>query len=511
MPIAAADHKGQDIIEISSFMGGMNKGVPATQLQDDECELIENFFFDRRSNKPRTRYPIVKYSNSAVDPVAPIDSLYYWDSTWFVASAQKLYYLDSSLDPVSLGTLNGSTRPVFVPYNNKLIVFSGGAPQYTDTTPSALTDVGGDAPSNASYGLQMFSRIVATGDSGNVDRVYESAYTDETDWSVGAADYADVGYLDGTSVVGITEAFEGLYIVFKRGDNGLRTYYLTALSETNPQAKLISDNHAPISHAAVAHAQGIILLMEENYISALAGTDAQGKIIYDSTPGLKLASTFQATTSGFACTYPRDSQVWFVPDPLRNEAYIFHYHIGAWTKFSFVNRKIYSAFYEASGDYLYLGADDGFIYKYDRATTTYQDTSGNYPQKFHTKIFTGGTRELNIKAPRLYWSDLKSGAGNFRLKDSYGTSTKINESITVADAELEVYDTQVGQSNPTYVYDTQVGGTSEMEVWPDEASYNSHKADYNASLDNVQFEVYISSGALMIERIVAETAEGRRT
>ncbi|MHA2066792.1 MAG: hypothetical protein ACXABY_20675, partial [Candidatus Thorarchaeota archaeon] len=310
--------------------------------------------------------------------------------------------------------------------------------------------------------------------------------------------------------------------------SGLKTYYLTALSETNPRAKLVTDNHAPMSHAAVTHAGGRVYLMEEGYVSSLVpgrsslnevfGTSVQqgsgwaaSMVFYDQTPGLKLASTFTATTSGFCTTYPRDSQVWFVPNPLRNEAYIYHYNIGAWTRFTFGDRKIYSAFYDSSGDYLYLGADDGFIYRYDRATTTYQDTGGNYAQKFHTKIFTGSTREMNIKAPRLYWSNLKSGSGNFRLKDTYGTSTKINESITIGNEALEVFDTQVGQSDTTYVYDTQVGGTSEMEVWPDESTYASHKADYNVSVDNAQFEVFISSGALMIERIVAETAEGRRS
>jgi hypothetical protein len=283
-----------------------------------------------------------------------------------------------------------------------------------------------------------------------------------------------------------------------------------------------------MSHAAVTHAGGRVYLMEEGYVSSLVpgrsslnevfGTSVQqgsgwaaSMVFYDQTPGLKLASTFTATTSGFCTTYPRDSQVWFVPNPLRNEAYIYHYNIGAWTRFTFGDRKIYSAFYDSSGDYLYLGADDGFIYRYDRATTTYQDTGGNYAQKFHTKIFTGSTREMNIKAPRLYWSNLKSGSGNFRLKDTYGTSTKINESITIGNEALEVFDTQVGQSDTTYVYDTQVGGTSEMEVWPDESTYASHKADYNVSVDNAQFEVFISSGALMIERIVAETAEGRRS
>ena len=65
MPYSAKKHEDQETIEIVDFLGGMNRGMPAALLKDNEMARIDNMFFDRRSGRPRTRYPITKYSNSA--------------------------------------------------------------------------------------------------------------------------------------------------------------------------------------------------------------------------------------------------------------------------------------------------------------------------------------------------------------------------------------------------------------------------------------------------------------
>jgi len=140
MPKTSTKHDTEQVLDINSFIGGQNEGVPPTQIADNECEILKNFFLDRRGGKPRTRYPILKYSNSAVDPVAPISGMIFWKSTWFITAGQRIYYLDSSLDPVEIiGGLNGGDRPTFVPDNDKLIIGSGGVLQLITTTGCSQT------------------------------------------------------------------------------------------------------------------------------------------------------------------------------------------------------------------------------------------------------------------------------------------------------------------------------------------------------------------------------------
>jgi hypothetical protein len=62
---------------------------------------------------------------------------------------------------------------------------------------------------------------------------------------------------------------------------------------------------------------------------------------------------------------------------------------------------------------------------------------------------------------------------------------------------------------PVYVYDTRAGGSSEMYVWP-ETVYEEQKGDYNQPTESFQFDVALTSGGFMVERLVAEVASSRR-
>jgi len=354
--------------------------------------------------------------------------------------------------------------------------------------------------------FERYSRLVSAGDSTNPDRIQEGTYTDDTTW--GASDYGDVGYKDGTDIVGITEAFEGLYIVFKRGDSGLKTYYASSLSSTNPQARLVSDNHSAFVHAGVSVAEGTVYVIESNIISALRGLDAQGKVIYDNTVGLKLGEAFTATSTAWAVTYPRDAQIWFTADPISRIAYIYHYRINAWSEFNFGARQIYSGYYNPTDDFLYIGCDDGFTYKYDRTSFAYADTAGAYDQRLKTKVFTQPQRDVNIKAPMLVWQNLASGSGSFYVKEDYGKSTVLNDTFTTSNPSLFIYDTQDGQSDATDIFDTQEGGTSELYLFPQ--SYSDTRFQKNMVVNNFQFDIQVSSGGMSIERIVSGMAGGRK-
>lgn len=507
MPQTGAKHVTQRIVQLDSFIGGMNQSMPATQIADNECQLIQNMFLDPRSGKPRSRYPITRYSNSAPSYGAgPVNSLYFWNNSWFFSCNQHLYYLDSSNDPVHLGNLNGSSRPTYAPYNDKLIIASGGAMQYTTSSYADLANV--SSGKTCSVVMERFSRVAAAVDTTYPDRIWESNYFSETTW--GSSDYADVGYKDGTSVIGLAEAFEGMYIVFKRGYSGLKTYYCTTLSASAPAAALVSDNHSAFTHASIVNANSKIYLIEKHYVSSLEGVDTQGKVVYNHTPGLKLSHDFEAKSTAFAVSYPRDSQIWFVPNPLTATAYIYHYNLKAWTKFNFGQRLPYSAFYDPVNDYLYLGCDDGYIYKYDWASQTYSDTAGAYTQILVTKVFTGNTREIVVKSPIVYWSDLTSGSGTIYISGDYGSTTKFSGTLSLNDFQVYVYDTQAGGNDELYVYNTRLSGSGERFVYSDYSSYSHQVVDYNDVMDNLQIKLEISSGAMILERVVLEIADSRR-
>lgn len=507
MPVTFKKHETQTTLTLDNFTGGMNKSVPPSLIGADECETMENMFLDPRSGRPRTRYPIIKYSATAAP--STINGLYFWKSVWFLTtSSGYMYYLDGSLNPVSIGALNGTSRPVFSPYNNKLIVASGGVIQYTQIsgTPTALADVASGPVATAVF--ERYSRLVTIGDSTYPDRVQEGTYGNETTWD--AADYGDVGFLDGTSVVGIAEAFDGLYIVFKRGSSGLKTYYVSSLSNTDPKSNLATDGHAPMSHAGVVGVMSKVMVMEQNYVSALTGTDQQGKILYDQAPGMKLHASFTSTSSGFAVSYPKDFQVWFIPDPTQSEAYVYHYTRNAWSMFTFGSRRIHSSFYDPVEGYLYLGCDDGHVYYYDHSATVYADTGGGYTQRLVTKTFATGDRETVVKSPIIHWERLSTGSGTFYIYLNYNETSQNWGTISVL-GRVFVYDTRAAGSDPTYVYNTQSGGSDEMYVWDGGGSgHQSQRCDYNIAADAFQFGVVLTSGALVLDRIVVNIGEARK-
>ena len=111
MPMHWQKHLEEGIVEVSDFQGGINVSVPRTQIEDNECEWIENFYFDPTDGRLTTRWPIDKYSNSAAVASTPVTGLYYWDDTWFLICNNTAYYLDDSLDPQEIGSLNGSSTP----------------------------------------------------------------------------------------------------------------------------------------------------------------------------------------------------------------------------------------------------------------------------------------------------------------------------------------------------------------------------------------------------------------
>ena len=405
-----------------------------------------------------------------------------------------------------MGKLSGSSKPTFCAFNDVLLIASGGQLQQM-TNAHVLTTIA-NSP-KTSYVMEKDGRVVASGDSDNPSRVYQSAYFDQTTWEGTTSDYADVGYKDKLSVKGIHEAFDGLYLVFKRGSGGLRTYFLTALSETAPESKKVSEVHCAKNHHTIINAASKVYFVEDKGVSYLVGIDAQGKVAVDPTVGLKLANLMDPESTAHACVYPRDKQLWVVPNTSSNKVYVCHYlRDHAWTAFSFGSRKIHSMYYLPSDQKLYLGCDDGYVYRYEVDNNSYQDEgSVNYDQVIKTKVFDEpADKDKIVKTPRLFYEALTTSSMTFAVKDDYGTTTAYTDDFDVTTTSYKLYDLQ-----NTYIYDTQAGGDDELYLYDAQGAsvMADKKWDVNINCENFQFTLTVSSGGIRVDKFVARMATGQ--
>jgi hypothetical protein len=152
------------------------------------------------------------------------------DVTLFVIGT-TLYKTTDFASPTSVGTLNGSNRPVFYSYNGKIKIDSGGIPQeFNGTTLSNTTN----AISADAGGTKDGRRYLYDFDDSLVRFSY---YGDDTDWTENGSDALAawpvyVGKSDG-NIVAVSMASKDL-VIFK--DTGL-VYRLTGWisnSTTNP-------------------------------------------------------------------------------------------------------------------------------------------------------------------------------------------------------------------------------------------------------------------------------------
>lgn len=501
----ASKHTEETFVELRDFSGGHNLSRPALLLAENEAAWIDNMFIDPSGLVLRSRYPLYKWSTTAPSDAA-VTSLYFWNGYWFFSIGTSLYKMGSDRIPSKLGDLKGSSKPTYTPYHGKLIVASGGTLQsiHDATPPTVLADVT-DAPSG-SYLMTKDNRVVVAGDSTYPDRVWQCTVNDETSWSAGSDDYMDIGYQDKASVVGITEFADGLYLVAKRGAGGIGLYFMTSLSESSPSYRKVSSVHCPINHHVMVDVLGQLFFMEDFTITTVMGTDAQGKIIPSSDPGLKLGTIASSSEYSWAVVYPPDRQIWFCT-PTSDYVYIYHYQINAWTYFSFPV-KLYSAFYLPSTGYLYFGGADGYIYRYDRVPTSYTDDGTAYTQTLKTRLVDLiPMRQKVVKDPTLVYETLEGCDGTFEIYDNFGRDSVYSKTFTASGGSPSLYSTQETEDN-ILLYNTQTAGIDEMYLV--NRVYASEKFPANVVVDELQYKISVTGGALVLNEIASWIALGRK-
>uniref|UniRef100_A0A6H1ZYN9 Uncharacterized protein n=1 Tax=viral metagenome TaxID=1070528 RepID=A0A6H1ZYN9_9ZZZZ len=189
---------------------------------------------------------------------------------------------------------------------------------------------------------------------------------------------------------------------------------------------------------------------------------------------------------------------------------ILHYNKGVWTRFKPAPAlRFYSAFYDSGTKTFYLGNKDGHIYNYEiEGDGDFQDNPGgvdtDYLQILKTAVYDPFPRNLCIiKKPEISYRALTDGDGTINFYQNYGTNL-------IRDDFAEI-DFTISSAYPTmedYEDETMLAHADEYLYVSD---INKVKIPYNSpSVDTVQLDITINSGAIELKDINVDLAMGRK-
>ena len=496
------------IINNEELQQGMNNSAPI----DMWCPLIKNMYQDRASGAWITRWPFVRTKFNA--PVEyPVTGLTRWKSSFFYTANGTLYYGDG----LSVGAVTGTSPPVFKSFNNFLFVASGGKLQKVNTSFVIANVAEATCPTTSTVVLVDGVYLWVTGDTTDPDYVVRSAEQNEE--GVWGTIYSSFGYKDGGNfkMTGLTYGPGEYLIGWKNGEGkkaiGFYDPEDTSFSTDNvPHFFFATDAVAPHTHRAAVYSENVLWIMDKIAgPMAIVGTDATEQIVIDKMSldiGRRILNGWDMDEYGFAVYYPPDSQIWFFPGPgLSNTINILHTRTGAWSQFiPEGDLSFYSAFYYASTGVLYLGGNDGYIYKYDASgQSAFQDEPGgvatDISQRIKTKVYDPYPFEEEKFSPRVIFNCrvLEDGAGTFRIWGDYGSTIDYSEDITLAATYASLDDWS------TYTLDD----LSEVGMSSTTLNLSKFEMPRVALNDNFQFDIQMTSGAWAFHSIAANVRPGR--
>ncbi len=518
MPKTSRKHKTQKDISLPYPTGGMNVSAAAQFLPEDQAVIIENMYYDYASGYLRTRYPFRKYTDNILNG-SPVTQIIKWNNKIYFSSGQMLYYLDGNKDAHYVGKLLGAQIPCFLPFHGFLLIASGGALQKTTSANVLSTVTGTSMPTTLTQMLEINQSVFAIGNTSYPDYLQKSGVRDETLWVTGtAANYAltyeeepSVSVSDLT-IVGIAKAQSGLILVSKRGGGRKATGYLDP-NETSPQWRVVSSNECAYSWNAQCNAAGFQWIMDEFSPMAIEGvsTDEKLKINAKSLEiGSRIANSWILDQYAHCLAFPPHGQLWFWPNVVSNDTiWILHYLTGAITRFkSSGGLKFYSHFYDSSDSTLYVGNNDGHIYTYDLANDSYKDNPGgtdtDYSQTIKTAIFNPFQRNLSVlKFPAINYRCLADGTGTLNFYKDYGSTLIQDDFADVSFTFTSTFPTLLAYEDVTLLE------KEDEYLWV--SDMQTTKIPYKSpSVDTVQMEMIINTGAIELKDINVDLAMGRK-
>jgi len=146
----SSKHKDVErMFEFSTFTGGYMEDIDPSFLSSNQLSealnvkyLISENELGEKKVTLKKRQGTVLISNSSLPLSSDIMACtkYIAQSKYIIATSTRLYYLDSSGDPVEIGNSFLDGIPTFTEFNGKLIIHDGGITKYWDGTTSPVLD-----------------------------------------------------------------------------------------------------------------------------------------------------------------------------------------------------------------------------------------------------------------------------------------------------------------------------------------------------------------------------------
>ncbi len=518
MPRTAHKHAYQKGISLPYPTDGMNNTTPAQFLPEKQAVLLENFYYDYASGYLKTRYPFRRYTDTVLNG-SPVTQITKWNNKIYFTSGGFLYWLDGSKNAVYVGKLNGAQTPNFLPFHGFLLIASGGTLQFL-TSANVLADVTGtDVPTTLTQMLEINQSVFAIGNTSYPDILHQSAVRDETTWSGGTSANYYLTYeeepsssLTDLTIVAIAKGPGGVIMVSKRGGGRKATGFLDP-NATSPVWRTVSSNESAYNWQSQCNAGGYHWLMDEFSFMAIEGVDTDEKLKVNAKSleiGSRIASSWKLDSYAHCAVYPPHAQIWLWPSVASTDLiYIFHYLTGAITRFRGAgNLRFYSHFYDSgTGDFL-LGDASGHIYEYDTENDTYKDEPGgtdtDYPQTFKSAIYDPFPRELcMIEKPSFNYRSIVDGTGTINFYHNYGADLIYDDFAAVNFTHTSTYPSLLDYEDETML------AHADEYLWQSDMQ-NTVIPYKSPSVNTVQMELVINTGAIELKDINVDLAKGRK-
>jgi len=207
--------------------------------------------------------------------------------------------------------------------------------------------------------------------------------------------------------------------------------------------------------------------------------------------------------------YPPHAQIWFFIRTLHSFA-VYNYITKAWVKFKPPGSPRWGSAFYVPGDGMYLGCNDGYIYKYDTGSTVFKDnTEGvetDIDQQILTKVFEKWARYYSIlmKPTTIQYQNLEDGTGTFTAKKNWGINP-VNSDYN----EVALNFTASYTLMPAWAAIKMAAMVSTLMC--ESGSMNINNINYDSPpVDNLQFSLDIASGAIKLQNIIIEIQKGAK-
>lgn len=503
MALFASKHIHEDTLVFDNLTGGVNYSLPQDLIAESELSSAMNFIYDPNTSRLMNRPGATRYSADGEPSGKPISGGFYSTilDVDLVASDGVLYALNGTNEFTVIDDLNGSYRPVFLDFNGKVIVASGGVLQSTDGTD--LTDIA-NAPTSSKI-MSYAGRVISAGDTTYPHRLFLSAPGDETDFDSGASGlYFDIALNSGDGITDFN--ILGNDIIIFKGIQQKGIYRLIVPNGDFDKAYVKEDSQVNTSinfYSSIQEGNDVFML-DTNGFKSLVTTQKYGDIEQDEAGG-KINLTIAGTIDGdysFMVRNPFYNQIWIKYSGLPY-VFVYHYLLKAFLLIKFEGLTIESAWYhEDTGDFM-MGMDDGYVYKLDKQS--YTDNGTTVPAYFATRKFRNLT---NLKSLGTLFRKLhKQTIFDYESIDD-GTASLVMEIDSGGDS-VNLTTVQLLSGFIMLYVATDYLNNATMPLYG--VNFNTKRISKFINFYDGKFVVSVNEGALKVNRIESRIAiAGRR-